>query len=107
MHRPADGDVAAREHLRHVEVGDERQLHAAPHLGLQVAQEPGAVERVHHRRREPARNSSHFGGLLAQERNQLARAAHGFVVADVGETGGFMRGVHNVNGAPLGAALFG
>ena len=92
---PADGDVAAREHLGDVEVRDERELHAAPHFGLEIAQQPGAVERVHHFGREPARRFA-LRRLLAQERNELARAAQRLVVATSEKS---------VAPAPAGSAL--
>jgi hypothetical protein len=92
---PACGHVAARQHLRDVEVRDERQLHASPHFGLEVAQQPGAVERVHRRRRESAELFG-LGRLLAQERNKLAGALHRFVVAHAGKVRGRLLHVHSI-----------
>ena len=90
---PAHGHIAPREHLRNVEKRDEGQLHAAPDLRLQVTQHSGAVQGVHYRGGELAGLLA-LRRLLAQERNQLARAAHGFFVAYVGKACDRLRHVH-------------
>ena len=89
---PARRDVAAREHFGDIEVGHERQLHSAPHPGLEIAQEPGAVQRVEDRRSEAARLLA-LWRLFAQERNQFARTPQRFLIRYIRKSRGAVDGV--------------
>jgi hypothetical protein len=63
------------------------------HFRLQVAEEPGASQRAHHFRRELARLLA-LRRLLAQERHERLRPAHGFIIAHAREAGGGVFHIH-------------
>src|SRR5688500_20190059 len=81
---PRGRNVAAREDLRDVVMRDERQLHAAPHARLEVAEETVFVDRVQHFGRKTPQGFA-FRRLLAEEWDQRACASHRLFAGDLGE----------------------
>ena len=81
---PGRRRAAARELGRDVDDGDEVELHAAEGLGLVEAEEARLVQQLLGVAGQPARVLGRWRAL-AQERHDLAGAAHRLVVADAGE----------------------
>jgi len=101
---PTGRSAAAADLRRNVEVGDEIQFHAAVTLGLEKAEQAAAVQVGFGFREHAARR---FGalGALPQCRHQFARAAQGFIQADVGEAARASdRQVHRRGSATRGIA---
>ena len=81
---PRGRRAAARQLGDDVDHRDEGQLHAAEALGLVIAEEPGLVQQLLVLGQQHARVLA-FLRTLAQRGHDLARAAHGLVIADVRE----------------------
>ena len=84
---PADGTIAARQHLGDVEIGNEVKFHTAPGFGLVIAKQAGAVQRRFDPRQH-TRLALGGRGVFAQQRKKRFGAAHGLVIRHIGETGG-------------------
>ena len=81
---PAHRAIAARQHFGDIDIRDEIQLHAAPRFRLVVAEQARAMQ-LGFDFRHHARGAVGGGGMFAQERNHVLRAAQGLVVGDVGK----------------------